>query len=347
VTVVLGRDSGVDAGPTGALGSYRAVDGSRGADVALDLDKPHAGLVVGKRGYGKSYTLGVLAEELAHTPGLAPVVVDTMGVFGSLAGDDRVQGTVDHSPTVAPDSLPPRSWCDLLGLSPESGAGTLVWRAAQDAHCLDGMRTAVESADAPAAHRRAAANHLDLAASWGVFHRAGLDAGDLDGGEATVLDLSGLDDAPMNAVVRGVAASLYSARIQGSIARLPWLLVDEVHAFFDGVAAPVLRRLLTRGRTPGVSLVAATQRPSAVPDVAVSQSDLLVAHRLTSAADLDALAAAQPTYMRDPLSEQLPTEPGGAVVVDDATETVHAVRVRERQTPHEGASPRASEVETE
>ena len=67
MTFVLGRESGPDDGPVGRLGSYRARDGSAGAPLSLDLDGPHAVSVVGKRGYGKSYTLGVLAEALART----------------------------------------------------------------------------------------------------------------------------------------------------------------------------------------------------------------------------------------------------------------------------------------
>jgi hypothetical protein len=91
-----------------------------------------------------------------------------------------------------------------------------------------------------------------------------------------------------------------------------------------------------------VSLVAATQRPGALPGVAVSQSDLLIAHRLTAAADVEALAGATPTYLTGRLRDRLPTAPGGAVVVDDATESVHGVQVRRRETPHGGADPRAS-----
>jgi DNA helicase HerA-like ATPase len=70
--------------------------------------------------------------------------------------------------------------------------------------------------------------------------------------------------------------------------------------------------VLTRGRTPGVSLVAATQRPSALPAAAVSQAGLLLAHRLTAAADVEALSAAAPTYLSGTLRERLPTVPGDA-----------------------------------
>jgi len=347
VTFVIGRTE-VATGPTGHLGTYRALDGSDGADLRVDIDGPHAMLVVGKRGYGKSYTLGVLAEELARTRGTTPVVVDPMGAFRTLAagavdGTAPVPATVVQEPVVSASALDPRSWCDLLGLPPESGPGGLVWQAAAESETLGAMREHVAASDAPGADVRAAGNHLSLAASWGVFDPAGLSAADLETPGITVLDVSGLDDAPMNAVVRAVAGGLYRARVADRAERFPWLLVDEAHAFFDGVAGGALETVLRRGRAPGVSLIAATQRPSAVPEVAVSQADIVVAHRLTAQSDIDALERAQPSYASVPLADRMPTAPGEVVIVDDATETVNAARVRRRHTPHGGDDPSLSD----
>ncbi|WP_425484367.1 ATP-binding protein [Halosimplex pelagicum] len=348
---VIGRGKVVQAdddAPAGHLGTYRARDGSSGAPLHVDLDGPHATLIVGKRGYGKSYTLGVLAEALARADGVAPVIADPMGVFPTLgepAEGEPVPAEVIDDPQITATTLDPRSWCALLDLSPESGAGGLVWQAAQDESTLSDMRAAIEGSDAPGVDRRAAVNHLDLADSWGIFDPEGMDARELGSGAVTVVDVSGLDSAPMNAVVRGIGEALYRARVNEAIPRLPWLMIDEAHTFFQGVGEAALETILTRGRAPGVSLVLATQRPSAVSEVAVSQSDIVVSHRLTSEADLDALEAAQPTYMQTSLAERLPTSPGEVIVIDDATETVHSANVRRRETPHGGDSPNASDVE--
>ena len=221
-----------------------------------------------------------------------------MGVFRTLSASatgDPVPATVVDSPAVTPDSLDPRSWCALVGLEPAGGAGGLVWQAAPNASTIGGMRAVVESADAPGSDKRSARNHTGLADGWGVFDADGLDGETLGGGEITVLDLSGPADAPMNAVVRGAGEALYRARVDEAMSRLPWPLVDEAHAFFDGGADGTLRLLLTRGRAPGVSLVLATQRPSAVPAVGISQADLLVSHRLTARADLDSRERNRPT----------------------------------------------------
>jgi DNA helicase HerA-like ATPase len=353
VTFVIGRGKVVQAdddAPAGHLGTYRARDGSSGAPLHVDLDGPHAALIVGKRGYGKSYTLGVIAESLSRAQGVAPVIADPMGVFPTLdqpSDGDPVPADVVSDPEITPTTLDPRSWCALLDLSPESGAGGLVWQAAQEESTLADMRGTIEATAAPGVDRRAAVNHLDLAESWGIFAPDGLDATELGGGEVTVVDVSGLDSAPMNAVVRGIGEALYRARVNEAIERLPWYMIDEAHTFFGGVGEAALETILTRGRAPGVSLVLATQRPSAVSDVAVSQSDIVVSHRLTSEADLDALEAAQPTYMQTSLAERLPTSPGEVVVIDDATETVHSANVRPRDTPHGGDSPNASDVDVD
>jgi hypothetical protein len=336
---VLGNPEGELRGPVGHVGAYRARDGSLGEAVGLDLGGPHAACVVGKRGSGKTYTLGVLAEELAAVGGIAPIVVDPMGAFRPVGDDDALPASVSR-PAVEAGALDPRSWCALFGLEPTSAAGALLWRAAADAETLAGMRSFVEAADASETARRAAANHLDLAASWGVFDA---DAPPLFGSEVTVLDCAGLARAPMHAVCRTVADACYRARVGDTTRRLPWLLVDEAHEFFDGIAAPALRRLLTRGRGPGVSLVVATQRPSALPGVAVSQTDLLVCHRLTGRADVEALRAARPTYVDGSLTDRLPERPGDALIVDDATERLHPVRIRERTTDHGGGSSRVEE----
>ncbi|MFW5903785.1 MAG: helicase HerA domain-containing protein, partial [Halolamina sp.] len=82
---ILGRRDRIRHGtshsvdPRGSLGTYRAADGSDGAPVAVDFDRPHACLLVGKRGSGKSHTLGVIAEGLTRADGVAPIVVDPMG----------------------------------------------------------------------------------------------------------------------------------------------------------------------------------------------------------------------------------------------------------------------------
>lgn len=58
--------------------------------VLLDLARSHVIMVCGKRGSGKSYTLGVIAEGITDMPeevksNIAPLIFDTMGIYWSMA----------------------------------------------------------------------------------------------------------------------------------------------------------------------------------------------------------------------------------------------------------------------
>ena len=85
---VLGNEKNPGEGLL-SIGNYMALDHSRGTAVYLDALKPHAILICGKRGYGKSYTMGCMLEELAllHSAvkkRLASLVIDTIGIFWTM-----------------------------------------------------------------------------------------------------------------------------------------------------------------------------------------------------------------------------------------------------------------------
>lgn len=49
--------------------------------VYLDSTRSRAVLVCGKRGSGKSYTLGVVVEELLEAGNILVIIVDPMGIY--------------------------------------------------------------------------------------------------------------------------------------------------------------------------------------------------------------------------------------------------------------------------
>ncbi|QZA88779.1 DUF87 domain-containing protein [Salinarchaeum sp. IM2453] len=339
---VLGRKEEISTGPSASIGTYRARDGTEGAAIELDIDQPHVGMIFGKRGYGKSYTLGVLAEELSHAHGIAPILVDPMGVFRSLGDNPAIPGQNIISPKAAADSFPPEQWCNLLDIDPESAVGTAIWNVASRSTTLQEMIAKIETDDIQQTTRQAAINYLQLAKSWKIFNGEGISIERLMEGKVTVLDCSGMSNAAINAVCATVAEKIYSARVQDETSQLPWLLIDEAHTVFNGIAFPSLRKIITRGRQPGVSVVAATQRPAAIPEVATSQADLLLTHRLTAKPDREVLRRIMPSYMSGSLEQRLPRSPGEVLLIDDVTENVHHIKIRNRITSHGGDTPRAS-----
>ncbi len=105
VGVVLGRSESFHrkyhAGGLGTIGGVSETSDDilttlMGMPVNLDLMSPHVMFVAGKRGSGKSYTLGIIAEELAlamerREIEVAAVVVDTVDVFRQMVDSNDEQ----------------------------------------------------------------------------------------------------------------------------------------------------------------------------------------------------------------------------------------------------------------
>ena len=63
------------------MGQYNSLSNN----IYLDIARSHVVLIAGKRGSGKSYTLGVLTEEISDLPkdiseNIASLIFDTMGI---------------------------------------------------------------------------------------------------------------------------------------------------------------------------------------------------------------------------------------------------------------------------
>jgi hypothetical protein len=138
--------------------------------IHLDVSGPHVILVSGKRGSGKSYTLGVIAEGMVDLPeeiakNLSILIFDTMGIFWTMKypnyRDDALLADWGLKPkglapvifvpfglfekyqdrgvpadvafALKPSEISADSWCDIFELELVSGEGTLIERALEAA----------------------------------------------------------------------------------------------------------------------------------------------------------------------------------------------------------------------
>ncbi|MBS3094117.1 hypothetical protein J4474_00475 [Candidatus Pacearchaeota archaeon] len=80
----------------------------------------------------------------------------------------------------------------------------------------------------------------------------------------------------------------------------------------------------------------------------MTQSDIVISHRVTSAQDLEALNKIMQSYLFDSIKkymDELPTSKGSAIILDDNSERIYPMRVRPRFTWHGGESPSAVRAE--
>ena len=129
---------------------------------------------------------------------------------------------------------------------------------------------------------------------------------------------------------------------------LVWLFIDEAHEFLPmhekTPATNALIQLLREGRQPGISMVLATQQPGVIHRDVMTQSDIILSHRLTNKKDLEALNEMMQTYLLDNIQKsmnKLPDLKGSAVLLDDNSERLYPVRIRPRFTWHGGEAPTA------
>jgi hypothetical protein len=133
-----------------------------------------------------------------------------------------------------------------------------------------------------------------------------------------------------------------------------WMVLDEAHVLVpsDGATAATEPMIdyVKRGRDAGLSLIFATQQPSAVNSKMISQVDLTITHALSFETDLSAATARMPA--RGAIDYEIDNEktgalsdvirslsPGEAVVADASSGRAFLVKIRPRLSAHGGVSP--------
>ncbi|MBI2629049.1 DUF87 domain-containing protein [Candidatus Pacearchaeota archaeon] len=143
------------------------------------------------------------------------------------------------------------------------------------------------------------------------------------------------------------------------------LSVDKVHNFVSNglithncheflpregktSATDALVQILREGRQPGITLVLATQQPGQIHKDVMTQSDVVISHRLTAQPDLMALNEIMQSYLYQSIKkhiDDLPDLKGSAIILDDNSERIYPMRVRPKFTWHGGESPTSVKIE--
>jgi len=387
------------------IGRYYALDSSLGSNVNIDIIHPHIVLICGKRGYGKSHTIGVFIEEIARLEkkvkeNLGVVVFDTLGIFWTTQFPNNAEaenlnrwsqvpegfdinllvpkkfveeyknkGIDVDSFSIRVSELSPYHWCQLFGVKATDLLGIILTRTvlkmqSSSTHfSIAELLTCIQNdTRGGSTVKDAAENFLTMADSWGVFDKDGISIRDLvRRGTITILDLSHLPDPALkNIVATLVSEKIFEERIRERKTHelkkigidveetgmpMVWLAVDEAQLFLPNNKEVLSKDVLInewmrQGRQPGLSLILATQRPSAIEPEVLSHSDIIICHRLTAQEDIAALSRIRPTYMHGDIKESIKKvgdEKGVALIIDDTSESVHIIKIRPRLSWHGGA----------
>ncbi len=394
----------------------------------LDVAFPHVVFVSGRRGSGKSYDLGIIAEGFAAEPGsnfssvgasFCTVLFDLQSQFWTMGSgldqglqqdqqqnklvekwglDGSVKSAQIYLPSgsaevtgseepfvVPPSSMELADWLSLLDVERFDPMGQLLRTTLEIARLDDhnfSLPSLITLLQSPSDHSeisRFQQSTLD-ALEWrllalkdlGLFEPGEtVDAQILRKGATSIFLLRELDDGVKSVVVATVmrqierAMSRYHQRLKveqrqkknPSDSEFPsrvWVLIDEAHLVCPSEkktsANSVIVDYVKRGRDAGLSLVLATQQPSALDSAAISQVDLSIIHRLTFEADISAALHRLPSPLpsnvtlggkdvSDPRHLIRELAPGECLVSDAEASRSFIMRARPRICPHGGGEP--------
>ncbi|MBM3232081.1 ATP-binding protein [Candidatus Pacearchaeota archaeon] len=403
------------------MGNYTSMSNN----IFLDVARSHVILVAGKRGSGKSYTLGVITEEIANLPqelarNIAPIIFDTMGIFWTMkfknekdkdilhewnleARESPVKVfapigkieeykekgiPVDETFALKASELDSEDWIITFNLAMTSQEGVLITNTiaelkerSSDFNIQDIIKQVTHTHNVSQETKNIVSSLFQAAESWGIFSKSnqGTEIIDLvNAGKTTILDLSvysSIGSFNVRGLVIGlVSKKLFNERINArkkeeiqSIQHgidyasynptrenpLVWLFIDEAHEFLKKnektPATDALVQILREGRQPGISLVLATQQPGQIHNDVMTQSDIVISHRVTSKPDIEALNQIMQSYLLESIKtsmDKLPSSKGSAIILDDNSERIYPMRMRPRLTWHGGESPSAVKGES-
>jgi uncharacterized protein len=399
------------------MGNYTSLSNP----IYMDVARSHVVLISGKRGSGKSYTLGVMAEALGdlgveESGNISSVIFDTMGIYWTMkyknAKDEalldengleaknvnvkvfapmgyynkfRDKGIdVDAEFAIKISELEASDWVSLFELKFTDPVAVLMEsvisklreeRGSYGFGEIYALMDKVVNVDQNV--KNAGVALFDAAKTWGVFdEEKGTSVREMiEAGTTTVIDLSmyaSLGAFNVRALIIGlVSKKIFNERMEARkdeeiaavqhgadyaryrvVRKMPlvWIFVDEAHEFLPHEdvgktpATDALVQLLREGRQPGVSMVLATQQPGKIHTDVMTQSDIVISHRVTAARDVNALNEITQSYMRSDIAAKLnglPHLKGSAIILDDNSERIYPMRVRPRFTWHGGEAPMA------
>lgn len=311
-------------------------------------------------------------RELLYEWGLKPQGFDVLEYvpLGHVEKFEEMGVVVDKGFSFRPNDLNASDWCYTFSLGENDLEGILLARIINQMegnYSVMDMVNKLKEIQYDEKVKIKLENMLLNANEWGIFSADGMDIYEfMKPGQLSIFDVSmfggGVGWNIKSLIVGMIMKKVYEARVlarrQEELATIEdsekkdrkvplcWLMTDEAHNFIPSTgstaSSDIILTIIRQGRQPGISQLFITQMPDKLHTDVLSQADLVVAHRLTSQRDIDALKAIMQTYMLYSIEkylDDLPKLKGVALILDDNSERMYKMRVRPRQSWHGGESP--------
>ncbi len=334
--------------------------------------------VIASTGSGKSYTIGVLLEEMMKPNNRAAImVVDPHGEYSTISEivNKPEFRDGDYQPVVKvyrKESLKIKitelELDDVLGILDLSEkmqhffvTAFFSWRNGPH-HKKSDLRREIEVQRNPNNESTIDAIlwRFDSVMRRGIFedHLHTQLAELFSPGQLTVLDLSGIGESDQQLIVSVLLRRLFDARegtvnqryADGEERYLPYptfVVLEEAHRYApqngEAKSKRVLKTILSEGRKFGIGVCMVSQRPAKLDSDSLSQCMSQITMRIINPVDQSQIASSIESMSRELLDELPALARGEAIVSGVAINTPVLVKIRERTTTHGGISRDAPE----
>jgi len=331
--------------------------------------------VLAKTGAGKSYTVGVLIEELIekHIP---IIIIDPHGEYSSLKNPNDNPVEIE---LMKKYKISPRGYGNIVEYTPYPHLNpqadrklTLDFSKLRSGEIMSMLPTklsdgqkgilleAVKTAKTFGRYTfRDIMNIIqehDSKSKWNLL--TGLevlrDSKIFEGravypmelarkGLVSTINLRGVEPEIQEIVVTRIVTELFDARKRGKIPPL-LLLIEEVHNFAperglgQSISSGIMRTVASEGRKFGLGLCVVSQRPARVDKNVLSQCNSQIILKVTNPNDLRAISQSIEGFSSDLEEDIKQLQPGIALVVGDVVEQPIFVDIRVKKSKHGGAS---------
>jgi len=335
--------------------------------VHIDLQKlltKHL-CVLAKSGAGKSYTVGVLLEEIMQR-GIPLLVIDPHGEYPSMrfASADSAEemarwdikgkgyteyiqefGDPSIKEGIAPLKLSEKMSCSqLMKVLPVNLSNTqesMLFSVMKDLDEVSFDTILLGLQELNTASKWPIMDALSHMRKLQLFSQAPTAFSELIRPRSmSIINLRGMEPAIQDVVVYKLLNDLFLARKRGEIPPF-FCIVEEAHnfcpekGFGKAKSLDVLRLISSEGRKFGLGLAVITQRPALVQKTILSQCSTQIIMKVTNPNDLRALAGSVEGYTPQTENE-IQNLPIGSALVCGVVDRPLVVKIRPRKSLHGG-----------
>ena len=368
ITSVLGISSGPNFAYIGKI------EGRDKINVSLDINKllSRHMCIIAKSGSGKSYTVGVLLEELLEK-NIPVLVIDPHGEYSTLKFPNENKLDLDRMPKFdikpkgylkqvvefSPDiSLSPGALAlkldiknlnsrELINLLPAKLSNTqlvVLYSTLKNVDKkidLNELMYQLELEENPS--KWTLISVIEYLMKLDLFSNSPTAFSDIIApNRLSIINLRGVQQDVAEVIVYKLLSDLFMERKKGNIPPF-FLVLEEAHNFIpernfgEAKSSDVIRSIFSEGRKFGVGACLISQRPSRVDKSALSQCNCQIILKVTNPNDVKTISSSV-EGINDIAEKEIMSLPVGTAIITGVIDAPLFVNIRPRRSKHGGVS---------